>query len=132
MFPGLVGRVAVAAAPPETVAPLLTDLDSGKYSVRLAAEKALRDLGVKAEPALRAALKANPTLEMRQRLEAVLETLDPWQRLTGDALREVRAVQVLERIATPEARHILERLAQGTAPTRLNRAAQAALARLVR
>jgi hypothetical protein len=97
--------------------------------VRTAADKALRDLGAKAEPGIRAALKANPTLEMRQRLEAILKTLDPWERLTGDALREMRAVQVLERIATPEARNILDRLAKG-APMRLNRAAQEALARL--
>jgi RNA polymerase sigma factor (sigma-70 family) len=120
---------AVAAAPPEVVGRLLTDMDSSKYSVRMAADKALRDLGAKAEPAIRAALKANPTLEMRQRLEAILKTLDPWERLTGDTLREVRAVQVLERIATPDARNILERLAKG-APMRLNRAAQEALGRL--
>ena len=35
----------------------------------------LRELGLKAEPAVRAALRANPSLENRKRLEALLEEM---------------------------------------------------------
>jgi RNA polymerase sigma factor (sigma-70 family) len=118
------------AAAPEVTRRLLADLDSGKYGVRTAAEKALRDLAEKAEPALREALQANPSLEMRLRLEALVKSLDSIGPMTGEALREVRAICILENIVTNEARSLLERLAKGTAPTRQTRAAREAIARL--
>ena len=48
----------------------------------------------------------------------------------SDALRMVRAVEVLEDIGTPEARAVLEHLAAGVAEARRTREAKAALARL--
>jgi hypothetical protein len=50
----------------------------------------------------------------------------------GDALRSVRALQVLEAIGTPEARAVLERLAQGAAEAVETHDARAALRRLAR
>jgi hypothetical protein len=47
-------------------------------------------------------------------------------------LRSLRAVEVLEHIATPEARDVLRTLAQGASEVRLTREAKAALERLER
>ena len=82
----------------------------------------------RAEPMLGQALQNNPSLEMRRRIEAILAA--PRRPQAGD-LRNLRAIAVLERIGTPEARVILEKLGGG-APTAETRAAQAALRRLRR
>jgi hypothetical protein len=50
--------------------------------------------------------------------------------LTGDALRQHRAICVLERLATPAARELLRRLATGAAGARQPREAAAALERM--
>src|SRR5205823_3131596 len=110
----------------------LADLDSDQFRVRQAAEQKLRALGELAESALRAALKAGPSLERRRRIEAVLTILDPTGTVHGELLRELRAVQVLERIGSPEARRVLEALAQGVESARLTRAAKGAVTRLAR
>jgi hypothetical protein len=47
-------------------------------------------------------------------------------------LQRLRAVQVLERIGSPEARQILEALAKGAPGARETREAQASLSRLAR
>jgi hypothetical protein len=77
---------------------------------------------------LRQALQNNPSLEMRRRTEAILAA--PRRPQAGD-LRNLRATAVLERIGTPEARGMLEKLAGGAAAPE-TRAAQAALRRLRR
>ena len=65
-----------AAAPRETTAPLaLADLESDNFAKRDASNKRLHDLGVLAEPALRERLKANPPLELRRRLELLLDAI---------------------------------------------------------
>ena len=50
--------------------------------------------------------------------------------LTGDALRQVRAISVLERAATPDALKLLAELAAGNPEARLTREAAAASARV--
>jgi HEAT repeat protein len=114
------------------VRPLLDDLDSDRFPVRTAAEERLRDLGDGAVPALREALEGNPSAQRRRRVEAVLEALDTSGLLAGEPLRGARAVQILERVGSPEARQALERLAGGVAPSRLTQEAKAALERLDR
>jgi hypothetical protein len=52
--------------------------------------------------------------------------------MTPDALRQLRAIQVLEQIGSPEARQILVALAQGAPAAPATRDAAAALARLDR
>jgi hypothetical protein len=120
----------VVPAAAEEVRSLLHDLDSNQFKIRNAAVEKLRSLGERAEPALREALQENMSLEKRQRLEALLSRFVPFSPLQGATLRGVRAVQVLERIGTSEAREILERLAHGMASASLSRAAQGALERM--
>ena len=71
----------------------------------------------------------------RRRLEMLLTTLPEWQPqvLSGEPLRSVRAIQVLERIGTAEAQALLATLSQGWRRWRLKRKrARAALERLER
>jgi len=87
-------------------------------------------LHVLAEPALRQALSADPSPEARRRIEGLLEKLAKPLALP-ETLRGVRAVESLEHIATPEARQVLQKLADG-APASLTREAKAALERLAK
>jgi RNA polymerase sigma factor (sigma-70 family) len=120
----------VQAAPPELVRSLLDDLDCSRFPVREAAEQKLRELGERAGSALREALKAKPSLERRRRIEALLTSLETSGPLSGEPLRAVRVVQVLERIGSAEARRILEGLVTGVESARLTQAAKESLARL--
>jgi hypothetical protein len=108
---------------------LVADLDSQRYEVRQRASEELEKLGDLAEPALRRALEGKPSLEMRQRVEQLVQKLEaPIQE--PERLRALRAIEVLEQINTAEARQMLERLAKGAPESRLTQDAQAALERL--
>jgi hypothetical protein len=67
---------------------------------------------------------------MRRRVEALLSRLVCQSEMTPDALRQLRAIQVLEQIATSQVRAILKSLAGGTPAAPATRDAAAALARL--
>jgi hypothetical protein len=105
-------------------------LDDGEFEVRETAEKKLTEFGELVTPALRAALESGPSAETKRRIESVLASLDLDRLLTGPALREIRAVQIAERIGSADARDILKRLAQGEVTARQTRAAKQALERL--
>ncbi len=127
----LAGRLAPIAPPPaELLQRLLRDLGSDAFAVRQPAERQLRQLGERAEPALREALRQERTIEPKRRTEALLAALSPAGLLSGEALRALRAVHVLEHAGTAEARQLLERVAGGVPTARLTREAAAALARL--
>jgi hypothetical protein len=117
------------AVDPQRLRRLLADLESEQFAVRDKAQKELEDLGDLAESALRQALANKPTLEVRRRVQVVLERLrGPETR--PELLQALRAVAVLEDIGTSEARRLLERLAKGAPEARLTRDAKAALQRL--
>jgi RNA polymerase sigma factor (sigma-70 family) len=110
---------------------LLTDLASDEFTGREKARKALEELGDLAEPALRQMLANKPTLEVRRRVQALL------QRLRGpetrpEMLRSLRVVAALEDIGTPPARRLLGELAKGASEARLTRESKASLDRLTR
>ncbi|MCI0464809.1 MAG: hypothetical protein L0Z62_48410 [Gemmataceae bacterium] len=119
------------AIPPDerVVEEKLRDLDSRTYNQRVKAEKELASLGEVAIPALEKFLASNPSGEARQRAESVLKRLRGGA-LSGEGLREVRAVEVLEALGTEPARQLLRHLADGAPGARLTREAAAALGRL--
>jgi hypothetical protein len=117
-----------AAADPMSVRRLLADLDSDEFDVRERASQALGKMGGQAESALNQFLKGNPSAEARKRAERVLAKIDADP--TGEALRALRAIEVLEHIGTPEASRLLKSLADGAPEARLTREAKAALQRL--
>jgi hypothetical protein len=110
---------------------MMRDLDSGEYAVRSRATEALDQLGELAGPALRKALQSPPSPEVRRRVEQLLSKLDD-PCPAGDHLRSLRAIEVLEHIAIPEARQLLEKLADGAPEARLTREAKVALQRLAK
>jgi hypothetical protein len=76
-------------------------------------------------------LDGKPSLEARQRIDKLLDKLATL-RVPSETLQGLRAVEVLEKLGTPDARKLLERLAQGAAGARLTRDATASLDRLAR
>jgi WD40 repeat protein len=119
----------VAALDRKHVAHLLTDLDGDTFEAREAASRELARLGELAEAALREAMKGKPSAEAKRRLEELLDKLDR-HVLPPEILRGARAVEALEHIGTPDARKLLEALANGDANARQTRDAKAALRRL--
>jgi hypothetical protein len=87
-------------------------------------------MGEQIEPALRRVLEGKPSLEVRNRVRAVLEALRGVP--PAATLRTLRAIRMLEATGTPEARRVLRALAGGAAGARETREAQTALERLAR
>src|SRR5262249_32971435 len=96
---------------PRLLARWIADLDSPTFKVRDQAGKALAKAGELALPALRDALK-HKSPEVRQRAEQLIAKLHS-RADSEDRLQLLRAVEVLELIATPEARSLLQSLADG-------------------
>jgi hypothetical protein len=113
----------------KTITALVDDLDHPKFARRDKARSELEKLAGIGRRALEARLSAKVTLEARQRMVALLERLDAPVE-DADLLRTLRGVELLEWIATPAARSVLERLAAGAAGHRLTEDAKAALGRM--
>jgi hypothetical protein len=77
---------------------------------------------------LRRRLTDHPSLELRRRVQAILDTLDVAR--SPERLRQVRAMETLEAMATPEARQLLHKLADGEPMAVQTREAKASLQRL--
>lgn len=107
----------------------IADLDADAFETRESASRELIRLSNRVEGRLRQELKKRPTLEVRRRIEIVLETIDA-NELPPETLRELRAMEVLEHIGTPQARRVLEALSKGAAEARQTREAKAVLRRL--
>jgi RNA polymerase sigma factor (sigma-70 family) len=119
----------VGAADMEAIRRHLAELGSDAFAVREQAFKQLKRLGQAAAPALRAELDKKASLETRRRVELLLDTLRDRPQ-SGESLRTLRALAVLEHAGRPEARQLLEALAGGAAEAWLTQEAQAVRARL--
>jgi WD40 repeat protein len=104
------------------------DLGSDDSDVRHKASENLVILGFWAGPAVRKALAGDlPSEEARRRAKEVLDKLRSPQ---PECLREIRTLEVLEQIGTPDAQKALEKLAEGSGPRQDD--AKACLERLKR
>jgi hypothetical protein len=108
----------------------VADLDSDTFATREKATQELAKAGELARPALEKVLAGRPSQELRRRAEELLRRLGAAEELTGEVLRQVRAVEVLEYAGTAEARRLLDDLAHGGTEARLRREARAALERI--
>jgi hypothetical protein len=117
------------AADSERLNRIVKSLSSDAFAAREQASRDLFKIGDAAAPALRKQLLAGSmSPEARRRAEAILRELDVTR--SPARLRELRAVEVLELIGTPEARQLLNRLVLGEPDAALSRDAKAALDRL--
>jgi RNA polymerase sigma factor (sigma-70 family) len=119
----------VAVLAPERLQGWIKDLNSDDFTQRQRATAELAKLGYLAEPALKKALADRPSLEARKRIEGLLDKLPREEPTSGEELCGLRAVELLERLAQPEADELLQALSQGAGGARLTREAGAALER---
>jgi WD40 repeat protein len=124
-------RPAAPGASARVIARMIADLDSDDFEVREKAREGLEKEGEWAEPALRRALADRPSLEVRRRIERLLALLEGGPP-SSPRMQMLRAIAVLERLSTPEARRLLEKLARGAAGAVLTREAKEALRRMDR
>jgi RNA polymerase sigma factor (sigma-70 family) len=119
----------VTAVPDERVKRLVAELDDDDFDVRERATAELAKLGGAADATLRKALAGQPSAELKQRVQHLLD-----RPRSGDAsperLRQSRALEVLAGMGTPEARRLLEELAKGAPGAGLTEEAKAALGRV--
>jgi WD40 repeat protein len=107
----------------------IADLDSDDFETRESASQELDRLGDLAEPALRRALVANPTADVRKRLTQLLAGLEG-EAAFARRRRPLRAVEALEALGTAAARRALEQIATEAPGTWLKDEVKASLRRL--
>jgi WD40 repeat protein len=121
----------VLPADPRRVARLIAGLDSEEFATRERAARELEALGESAGPALRKAVAGGPSAEVRRRVAHLLDQVDR-PASSPERLRVLRAIEVLEHSATPEARRVLGRLAGGMPGARVTEEAKRSLHRLAK
>jgi RNA polymerase sigma factor (sigma-70 family) len=115
---------------PERLQQLIADLGSEQAGTRDAATRSLAALGIEAEGALRGALRDDLTPEAARRIKVLLESPPPRSVPSGEVLRSLRAVHILEQIGSEEALRILQDLAEGAPSARETLEAKTACERL--
>jgi WD40 repeat protein len=119
----------VAVADPARLRRLIADFDSDDFKVRTAAFKEIEKSIDQAQSLLREVLKGNSSAEVRENVQKLRE---PRYAPQPESLRCLRTIQVLERMGSPGARQLLEKLAAGAPTARETLDAKAALLRLSR
>jgi hypothetical protein len=117
---------------PVHVEKLISDLDSIKFAVREKATIELEKMGRWIEDPLKKSLENNPNIEVRRRVELILQRITDEKGLSMDQeyWRIGRAIGILEQDASPESRQMLQRIAEGAAAAHLRESAQVAIRRL--
>jgi WD40 repeat protein len=117
----------VQAGEPNSVLKLIAQLDAPTYGERMKAQSALESMGEGAAHIIRETMTTNLTLEVRRRLQDLLQKCTATSRLS---LQHHRSVTTLEWIGTPSAGALLRTLASGAPGARLTSESAAALKRL--
>lgn len=107
-------------------------MDAPAFSERQGAIKKLRELGPRIAPALQEAIRTTESVEVRARAEELLEQMKagPKTFSNGPDLRAMRAIEALERIASPQAKKLLQGWAVHTTNIRIANEASLALVRI--
>jgi WD40 repeat protein len=125
----LAGKLPPVSPPdPARIKKWIEDLDDEDFHRREKASKELLRLGEWAEPHFHKAIKQPASLEVYYRVKGLLAALPPWLLGEGETLRRVRAIGVLGRVGTVEARALLKKLADGAPEPRQQQAARRVLA----
>jgi hypothetical protein len=106
---------------------LIAQLEAESFQTREKAQRELLDVGDLAAAILKRTLAAGPSPELRRRIERIL---DKAQTVSPDKRQCLRAIDVLEQLATPDAKELLRTLGEGAPGTRITVAARAAFDRL--
>jgi WD40 repeat protein len=106
---------------------LIASLDDGQFAVREQATRELEERGDEVDSLLRQAAADSLSAEVKRRLDNLMAKAA--RGSPPGILRDRRAIGVLERIGTLEARDLLEMLARGAPDASKTRDAQTALAR---
>jgi WD40 repeat protein len=118
------------AAPAGRIDGWIRDLDSDDFRTREQAARELQCAADTAVPALRRALAASPSPEVRRRIDDLLHA--SMLVTSPEALRTLRGLEALEQIGTPAARDVLRDMSRGEPDARATREARMALGRLQR
>lgn len=107
---------------------LVDELDSDSFNIREQASRELERFGEAAKVALVRAQQDQISADQRNRIEHLLAKLE--KPLPRERIRILRAIEMLECVASPEARAVLEKLAAGAPGVTETEAARRALQRL--
>jgi len=118
------GWQALPRATVQQVEKWIAEVEDSQYAVREKAVAQLQRFGASHEALLRQARDKAASLELRRRLDIILERRDP------EKLRRTRMLEVLERIGTGPAQRLLQEFADQPEDTELSREAGAGLKRL--
>jgi WD40 repeat protein len=113
----------------EQVKAWIAQLDSPLFKERSKAMQKLEEGDESVARALRKALEQKPSLEVRRRIDLLLGKLEGLPT-SGEKLRTLRAIVILEAIGGDEALALLRTLAGGAPESRVTQAAAAALKRM--
>ncbi|QEL17310.1 hypothetical protein [Limnoglobus roseus] len=114
------------------LAAVIRSLGAPAFPDRLTATRKLRELGPRIAPALHEAIRTTESVEVRARAEELLEQMKAGPRTytAGPDLRASRAIEVLERIGSPDAKKLLQGWANHTTNVRVANDAALALVRI--
>jgi hypothetical protein len=114
--------------PPDAkqVAKLIEELDNDSFQTRERASRELEKLADLARTALQKTASETNSVEVQRRTQALFKGSD-FPLSSPEQLRRMRAVEALERCATPVAKALLQELAKGAPGARLTEQAKAAL-----
>lgn len=115
----------------ERVLAMIKQLDDDDFERRDAAMKELRGEAFRFEPLFRQTIKTATAGEIRNRLTFLLNGIQD-QPTPADLLADLRGIELLETLATPSARKLLESLAGGAAEARVTVEAGLAVGRMGR
>jgi HEAT repeat protein len=107
---------------------LIADLDAADFETRTRAFKELQALEEAVEPSLRKALEGKPSVEVRRRVEELIDRLRPER--SPERRQSLRALVVLETVGGKDAQAVLQSLARGATEAQVTREAKAVLKRL--